>query len=188
MPELLDRTRAAPPPTLPPQAPRTTPSERPARDALLSQVARLESELGALFCSTYPRQGFGFGVRSRGGPRILPLAELEALRDDLAERLGRSRRALTERTYLEEQHRRRIEEMLLEPEKHRWVRIQNEDIGERGCKSWHVRPRFGILGMLFNWWRVRISSGCPLARGRGLVPRPLSPAARRPAPRSSAAA
>ena len=52
---------------------------------------------------------------------------------------------------------------MLEPEKHKWVRVGNEDIGERGCKHWHVRPRWGILGMMLNWWRVRISSGCPLA-------------------------
>jgi hypothetical protein len=26
-----------------------------------------------------------------------------------------------------------------------------------------VRPRWGVLGMLMNWWRVVISSGCPLA-------------------------
>ena len=93
---------------------------------------------------------------------MLNLAELEALRDDLAERVEHARRALCDRTYVEEQHRRRIEEMLLEPEKHKWVRIGNEDIGEPGCKHWHVSPRWGVLGMLMNWWRVRISSGCPL--------------------------
>ena len=74
-----------------------------------------------------------------------------------------SRRALSDRTYVEELHRRRIEEMLLEPEKHKFVRVSNEDIGEAGCKHWHVTPRWGLLGMLMNWWRVRISSGCPLA-------------------------
>ena len=55
--------------------------------------------------------------------------------------------------------------MLLEPERHKWVRVSNEDIGEPGCKHWHVRPRWGVLGMLMNWWRVKISSGCPLATG-----------------------
>nr|MBA2566193.1 hypothetical protein [Thermoleophilaceae bacterium] len=78
--------------------------------------------------------------------------------------------ALSDRTYVEDRNRARIEAMMLAPEQHKWVRVQNEDIGERGCKHWHVRPRFGILGMLLNWWRVRISSGCPLA-GR---PGPLS--------------
>jgi hypothetical protein len=167
MPEL---TAPAPPqpPRRPPAglsapAPRTAPAERPAREALLGQVARLEAELGRLFCSAYPRQGLEWGVGSRGGPRLLSLAELEQLRDELAARLVDSRRALSERTYAEQGNRALIERMLLEPERHKWVRIQNEDIGERGCKSWHVRPRFGILGMLFNWWRVRISSGCPLA-------------------------
>jgi hypothetical protein len=116
-----------------------------------------------LFCSTWPRKGFEFGVGSRGGPRVLSLVELEQLRDELAGRVQESRRALSDRTYVEELNRRRIEEMLLEPEKHKWVRVANEDIGEPGCKHWHVRPRFGVLGMFMNWWRVRISSGCPLA-------------------------
>ncbi len=63
------------------------PDERSARRDLLDQVARLESDLSALFCSAYPRQGFDWKVPSRGGPRMLSLAELEQLRDDLAERL-----------------------------------------------------------------------------------------------------
>jgi hypothetical protein len=150
-----------PPPTLPGIG--TAPDERSARRDLLEQIARLESELSALFCSAYPRGGFDWGVRSRGGPRMLSFSELEQLRDDLADRLHDVRRTLSDRTWLEEQNRRLIEEMMLEPEKHKWVRVGNEDIGERGCKHWHVRPRWGILGMMLNWWRVRISSGCPLA-------------------------
>ena len=144
--------------------------ERAARRSLLQQIGRLESELASLFCSTYPRAGFDWTVGSRGGPRVLSFRELEQVRDDLAERLAGNRRALSDRTWVEEQNRRRIEEMMLEPERHKWVRVGNEDIGERGCKHWHVRPRWGILGMLLNWWRVRISSGCPLAGGRGARP------------------
>ena len=64
---------------------------------------------------------------------------------------------------MEEQNRRLIEEMLLEPEAHHWEHVSSEDIGESGCRHWHVRPRWGILGMFLNWWRVVISSGCPLA-------------------------
>ena len=142
----------------------TGPDERAARRDLLEQIARLESDLAALFCSAYPRGGFDWAVKSRGGgPRVLSLSELERLRDDLAERLHDVRRTLSDRTWVEEQNRRLIEEMMLAPEKHKWVRVGAEDIGERGCKHWHVRPRWGILGMMLNWWRVRISSGCPLA-------------------------
>ncbi len=64
---------------------------------------------------------------------------------------------------MEEQNRRLIEEMLAAPERHKWRRVSAEDIGESGCRHWHVRPRYGALGMLMGWWRVVISSGCPLA-------------------------
>ena len=162
---LYDRRVASvlkpPPPSVPLVT--TGPDERAARRDLLEQIARLESDLAALFCSAYPRGGFDWAVSSRGGPRVLTLSELERLRDDLAERLHDVRRTLSDRTWVEEQNRRLIEEMMLEPEKHKWVRVGAEDIGERGCKHWHVRPRWGILGMMLNWWRVRISSGCPLA-------------------------
>jgi hypothetical protein len=152
--------------------PGTEVDESAARRQLREQIAHLEGELCSLFCSTYPRKGFEWNVPSRRGPRVLSIRELEELRDDLADRLQHNRRALGDRTYLEELNRRRIEEMMLAPDEHRWVRIRNEDIGEKGCKQWHVLPRFGPLGMLMNWWRVKISSGCPLAGGRGFLPRP----------------
>lgn len=179
MPDVLDRRDAAAPypqgpPALPPLAPGTRRDERPARRTLLDQIEHLEGELSSLFVSTWPRKGFEFSVPAQGGPRMLLLSELEALRDDLAERVEHARRSLSDRTWVEEQHRAHIEEMLLEPEKHKWVRIGNDDIGEPGCKHWHVRPRWGMLGYLMNWWRVRISSGCPLFWGRGLWPRPAS--------------
>jgi hypothetical protein len=168
MPELLDKPVTVAPSALP-LSPAVEVDERAARRTLLDQVARLESELGALFCSAFPRKGFEWAVSTRGGPRLLSLAELETLRDDLADRLAENRHALNERTWVEEQKRRLLEDMMLEPERHRWVRIRNEDIGEPGCTSYHVRPRYGIIGMLMGWWRVKISSGCPLAGGpRGI--------------------
>ncbi len=152
--------------------PRTDVDESAVRRTLRDQIAHLEGELATLFCSTYPRTGFEWNVRSRRGPRLLSIRELEELRDDLADRLQHNRHALGDRTYVEELNRRRIEEMMLAPEEHKWVRVRNEDIGEKGCKQWHVLPRFGPLGLLMNWWRVKISSGCPLAGGRGREPRP----------------
>jgi hypothetical protein len=139
--------------------------ERAVRRTLLSQVARLEGELASVFCATWPRTEMPHPtVAGRGGgPRLLSLAELEELRDALAARVSDARSALSDRTWVEDQNRRLIEEMMLEPERHKWRRVAAEDIGERGCKHWHVRPRFGIVGMLMNWWRVVISSGCPLA-------------------------
>jgi hypothetical protein len=140
--------------------------ERAARRSLLGQIAKLEKELAALFCATYPRTGFDWKVTSHGGPRLLGIAELERIRDQLADRLAENRALLGDRTHVEARNRRLIEEMILAPEKHKWVRVGNEDIGEPGCKYWEVRPRLGLIGMMMGWWRVKISSGCPLAEPR----------------------
>src|SRR3954452_2039346 len=78
--------------------------ERAARRSLLDQIAKLESDLAALFCTTYPRTGFDWGVPSRGGPRLLSLGELERVRDELAERLEGNRHALSERALAEEEN------------------------------------------------------------------------------------
>ena len=58
--------------------------ERAARRSLLDQIGKLEKDLAALFCATYPRTGFEWNVRSHGGPRLLGIAELERIRDQLA--------------------------------------------------------------------------------------------------------
>jgi hypothetical protein len=148
---------------LTPLVPRTDSDERAARRTLLAQVRRLEEESAGLFCSAWPRKGLGLlpATTQRVGPRLLTLGELEELRDELVEQVRRGRAALDERGRAEEGSRRLIEEMLLDPENHRWVHVSNEDIGEPGCTHWHVRPRYGLLGMLMRWWRVVVSSGCP---------------------------
>src|SRR5688500_11743347 len=88
--------------------PGVLPDEAAARRTLREQIARLESELGALFCSTFPRTGFDWAVPSRGGPRVLSLPELVDIRDGLADRLDHNRKLLGDRTYVEELNRRRI--------------------------------------------------------------------------------
>ena len=136
-----------------PAALSTAPDERAARRTLLDQVRRLEEESVGLLCSA--------ATPMSAGARLLSLGELEEVRDDLVEQVGRGRVALDERGVAEEHYRRLIEAMLLDPENHRWVHVSNEDIGEPGCTHWHVRPRYGLLGMLMRWWRVVVSSGCP---------------------------
>ena len=159
MPELLEHTEANPaasPATLVPAG--TGAGERRARGDLRLQIARLDRELGELFASAFPRRGLEWRVGAVGGPRMLSTGELERIRDALAARLADANRGLVER-------------MIAEPAEHRWVKVSNEDVGEPGCRHWHSRPRWGILGMLLGWWRVRLSSGCPLAAG----PRPPAP-------------
>ena len=135
--------------------------EAAARRSLREQIARLERELSALFTAVHPRHGFEWKVGTRGGPRLLGIGELEALRDDLATRLEDARGTMSDHATVERRNVERIEEMVAAPERFKWVRISNDDIGEPGCKHWHSRPRLGLIGMLMGWWRVKISSGCP---------------------------
>lgn len=143
--------------------------ERASRADLRRQISVLEAELGRLFGSAFPRTGIEFGVPgSRGGPRLLSVDELEVTRDALIARVREVRARLGEHAAAEEESRLLIEEMADDPAAHKWVRVSNEHIGEPGCRHWHSRPRWGLLGMLMGWWRIRVSSGCPLAKG----PRP----------------
>jgi hypothetical protein len=135
--------------------------ERAARRTLRNQIARLERDLAsALIAARLPMGGTAI---SHAGPRLLGLGELERTRDALADRVAEVRRQAAHQGELQAEARLLIERMLLDPGKYRWVRVSNADIGEPGCKNWHVVPRLGIVGMLAGWWHVKISSGCPLA-------------------------
>jgi hypothetical protein len=126
----------------------------------------MEAELGQLFASAFPRKGFDFTVPAPGGgPRILSVNELVRLLYSVASRVGQVKGVLHEHSNAEEANRLLIEEMTADPEAYKWVRVSNEEIGEPGCRHWHSRPRWGLIGMLIGWWRVIVSSGCPLAAG-----------------------
>jgi hypothetical protein len=138
--------------------------ERVVRHDLRRQIASLERRLGELFASAFPRQGFEWRVGAVGGPRVLDSAELERVRDALVVRIREAEAELGRRGKLEEENRGLLEELIADPDRHHWVRVSNEDIGETGCRHWHSRPRWGVLGMLLGWWRVKLSSGCPLEK------------------------
>lgn len=151
-----------------PDLPTTTGDDRPVRDELRRQIARLEQQLSELWTSAFPRKDIDWSVGAVGGPRILGVVELERIRDALLTRVREAQHELARRADVEEQNRGLVERMIAEPESYRWVQVSNDDVGDRDCKHWHSRPRWGIFGMLMGWWRVKVSSGCPLAEG----PRP----------------
>ena len=129
---------------------------RAARHTLRAQLEHLEAELAGLDERDVPCAP---GRRSRA--RLLSLGELEEVRDELADRVARLRAAGAAESGAQAANRVLIEEMLLAPQRHRWARVTSAAAGQAGCRQWHVRPRFGLLGVLGNWWRVHISSGCP---------------------------
>jgi transposase InsO family protein len=168
--ELMDHTM--PGVATSPVLPGVEVDERAARRTLRDQIAKIERDLASAFVDSYPGGPAPAPLARRGGPRLLNLGELERVRDELAERLRSARGELVERAERQAEKRLLLENMLLEPGRHRWVRVTNEELGERGCGSYHVLPRHGVVGMLAGWWHVKVSSGCPLARGPRLAAAP----------------
>ena len=136
--------------------------ERLARAELRRQIGRLERELARLVAESFPRRLDAGVPARRRDPRVLDLGELESVRDALATRVSSARLALQERRAEEASNRALLERMLESPSEFKWLRISRADVGEPGCGHWHSRPRLGLLGMLMGWWRVKVSSGCPL--------------------------
>jgi len=134
-----------------------------ARAELRRQIGRLELTLGRLNAEAFQRVALDTTAAAAApAPRALGIGDLERVRDELATRVSEAERTLRGREDLERGNRELLADMLAHPERHKWLRISRASLGEPGCGHWHSRPRFGLLGMLMGWWRVKISSGCPL--------------------------
>jgi hypothetical protein len=144
-------------------------AERRVRSELRRQIALLERRLAELFAAAFPRQGIEWRAGGAGGPRVLGVADLERVRDALAMRLRAAESEVARRGRIEERNRVLLEEMIADPQHHRGLVITAGDIGEPSCRTWRSVPRLGLVGMLMGWWRVVVSSGCPLAAGAGGV-------------------
>jgi hypothetical protein len=137
--------------------------ERLARAELRRQIGRLEHQLSRLLAAGFPRVEIDTRVAAAApAPRALGLGELERVRDELAERVAEAREALEERATADARNRELVDEMIARPADFKWLRVSRQELGLHGCGHWHSRPRYGLLGMLMGWWRVKISSGCPL--------------------------
>jgi hypothetical protein len=138
--------------------------ERLARAELRRQIGRLERELASQLAEGFGRVAIEHRVNAMAAePRVLDLGELERLRDELAGRISDARLTLRERDRVEASNHELLRQMLVSPADYKWVRISRDDLGLPGCGHWHSRPRLGPIGMLMGWWRVKVSSGCPLA-------------------------
>ena len=143
--------------------PVTAPGETAARRALRAQIARLEGELAATLASTYPRVTAPPRHAGLRAPRLLGLGELEAARDALAARLSNVHRRVEEQA-ARAGGRARAAGRACSPTRpaHKGERISHPELGLPGCTTYAVLPRLGPVGLLTGWWRVKISSGCPL--------------------------
>ena len=144
----------------------TSAPQHAARRSLRTQIARLELELAEMLASAFPHLSSDIHPhRAYAGPRLLTLAELELIRDRLVDHVAKAQLYVAERAEHERRSRQLLERMKLEPGRYKFARVSVRDIGQGTCGVWEVRPRLGVVGMLAGWWQVKLSSGCPLARG-----------------------
>lgn len=134
---------------------------RAVRDSLRAQIARLERDLSGVVVTGFPHIAAGSRSSVTPVPRLLDVEELERHRDALVARLSEAHATAAERAHHESRARALLEEMELEPARHKFVRLRETDLGGRGCGVYEVRPRLGLIGMLAGWWRLTLSSGCP---------------------------
>ena len=132
--------------------------EAAARRELRRQIARLEAEL-AVYSDSRPESETHPLLRPKG--HLPDFAELSAARDVLIERLRKARADAERRGEREARAHGRRERIIGDPEAHRWERVRTEDCGDPGCGETSAVPRFGPLGAVAGWWRVKMSSGCP---------------------------
>jgi hypothetical protein len=133
-----------------------------ARRQLREQIARMERELADTLASTYPRILTAPARTAPQTARLLDLAELELARDALADRVSTVRRRVVEQAESQARARAKLEEMLARPSAYKGATVRNDELGLSGCTTYRVLPRLGPIGLLSGWWRVKISSGCPL--------------------------
>jgi hypothetical protein len=143
------------------------PALHAARDALRAQIARLEHELSKVIAGGFPNIPAQALQASPGrGAALLTMEELECSRDRLVLGLRQAQARAAQRVALELRSEELLEDMKLEPGRYKFKRLPLADLGQGKCGAWVVKPRLGLVGMLAGWWELKLSSGCPLARGR----------------------
>ncbi len=135
--------------------------EGAARRELRRQIGRIEAELASYTRDIEPPSGPIF--LNPDEPRIAGVDELAQTRDSLLAQLADARSAAVARARRERRARKVRDAMVEDPAGHRWEVISAAETGEEGCTTWRAGPRFGPLGALVNWWRIKVSGGCPLA-------------------------
>ncbi len=130
-----------------------------ARRELRRQIGRIEAELAGYSREIEPSSTPP--LLNPAEPRVAGVAELSKTRDALLTQLAEARAVARRRARGERRAREVRDAMVADPAGHRWEVISAVDTGEPGCTTWRVGPRMGPLGALMNWWRIKVSGGCP---------------------------
>jgi len=159
-----------PPSPLPPLDPEA--GAATLRRELRAQISRIETELAAYAWNDPLRPPPDRVATAVPVARVASVEELSRTRNELIDRLARLRGEADRRALREQAGRVHVESMMDDPSSHHWEMVTSEQLGEPDCKNWRVVPRWGPVGAIMGWWRVKVSSGCPLAAPLAAVPGP----------------
>ena len=135
---------------------------RTVRHQFHRQIARLESQLAAALAQLDVAHRPARAERdTMPAPRVLTSEELEATRDALVARISKVQDLIARQSADRAEAQALLKRMTEAPTEFRWAQVTTKDLGVDGCKSWQSVPVMGPIGMLGNWWRIRMSSGCP---------------------------
>jgi hypothetical protein len=134
---------------------------RPTRHEFYRQIARLEHELSAATAGLDPSRRPQAKASRTAKPHVLSTAELESTRDALVARLAEAEDLVARQRVDRAEARALLKRMDEAPAHFRWTKVTTKDMGAEGCRTWQSVPVMGPIGVLGNWWRIRMSSGCP---------------------------
>ena len=131
------------------------------RHVAYEEIARLERELTTTVAKLEPSRRPRPSTAAATRPHLLSDVELERTRDELVTRIGAAEELLELQSARRSGARALLKRMSEMPAEFRWATVTTKDLGTKECRAWQSVPVLGPIGMLGNWWRIRMSSGCP---------------------------
>ena len=131
------------------------------RRDLYEQIAHLERELTATVAKLEPSRRPRPSTAAPTRPHLLSNVELERTRDELITRIGLAEELIERQAAGRSGARALLKRMSEMPSAFPWATVSTKDLGTKECRAWQSVPVLGPIGMLGNWWRIRMSSGCP---------------------------
>ena len=131
------------------------------RHGLYEQIAHLERELTSMVAKLEPSRRPRPSKAEPTRPHLLSNVELERTRDELITRIGLAEDLIERQTAGRSGARALLKRMSEMPAAFPWATVSTKDLGTKECRAWQSVPVLGPIGMLGNWWRIRMSSGCP---------------------------
>lgn len=131
------------------------------RHEFYEEIAQLERELTKTVAQLEPSRRPRPSKAAATRPHLLSHVELQSTLDDLIARIGTAEDLVARQAARRTGARALLKRMSEVPADFRWATVTTKDLGTKECRAWQSVPVLGPVGVFSNWWRIRMSSGCP---------------------------